>query len=182
MQIKFNPFFSFKFLVSFSHQEDPFRMWRQKHLRTGPRPRRVQQSSRTGCLRCWCWCWFKGGLKRSAMFTFDTFVLRITHRKPLKGSEKLSMDVRTVFKSADLQNFVHSGPNYLKRNSFNTLFFIAYTDGGIVWFSFCGITLLLTHQFNSPAFVVLVISAFQNSWVSLTILMAKSCKNRFDSQ
>lgn len=146
MQIKFNPFFSFKFLVSFSHQEDPFRMWRQKHLRTGPRPRRVQQSSRTGCLRCWCWCWFKGGLKRSAMFTFDTCVLRITHRKLLKGSEKLSMDVRTVFKSADLQNFVHSGPNYLKRNSFNTLFFYSIYR----WWHSMVFFLWYNAAFNSP--------------------------------
>lgn len=157
-------------------------MWRQKHLRTGPRPQRVQQSSRTGCLRCWCWCWFKGGLKRSAMFTFDTPVLRITNRKVPKGSEKLSKDVKRVYISpwsvADSQNFFHSWPNNLKRNSFNTLIF---TQTLVVWSSICGITLLFTHQFSSPASVFFEISAFQNSWVSLTVLMAKSCKNRFES-
>lgn len=81
-------------------------MCREKHLRTGPRPRRVQQSSRTGCLQFWCWCWFKRGLKRSALFTFDTSVLRITHRNPLQASEKLSKDVRTVFNSP-LSELIH---------------------------------------------------------------------------
>lgn len=102
-------------------------MWGgQKHLRTGPRPRRGQQSSRTGCLRCCCWCWFKGGLKRSAMFTFDTSVLRITHRKPLKGLQKLSKEVRTVYKWADPPKFVHSGFHYLKRNSFSRFLFVLH--------------------------------------------------------
>lgn len=37
------------------------------------------------------------------MFTFDTSVLRITHTKVLKGSEKLSEDVRAVFNSPGCQ-------------------------------------------------------------------------------
>lgn len=77
-----------------------FQMWRGKHLQTGPRPRRVQQSSRTGYLRCWCWCWFKGGLKRSAMFTFDTSVLRITPENCYRPRK------RTVFNSP-LSELIH---------------------------------------------------------------------------
>lgn len=37
---------------------------------------------------------------------------------------------------------------------------------------------LSTHQFNSPALEFLEISAFQNSWVSLIVLMAKSWKTQ----
>lgn len=43
--------------------------------------------------------------------------------------------------------------------------------------SILSLNLLQTHQFSSPASVFLETSAFQNSWVSLTVLMAKSCKN-----
>lgn len=97
--------------------------------------------------------------------------------KNIKGLGKAFKGRKTLNNWADPQNLCTQGLIIIIEIA---LLPPPHIDFGKMWpsVSILTLNLLQTHQFNSPVSVFLETSAFQNSWVSLTVLMAKSCKNR----
>lgn len=91
------------FLVSFWHGAV------EERSPTGPRPWRLQRSSRTDCLWCWCWCWLEWGGKKITGVHFWHSCPQNNAGKNIKGLGKAFKGRKKLNNWADPQNLCTQG-------------------------------------------------------------------------